>query len=88
MASVKRDTTIKEYQDFVNDVYGLNNLRNYTALDMLTNIERFAMRALKGIRKKDQEKIKTNLLIALSWFMSLTNQLRIDLEGEVANFIS
>jgi len=41
------------------------------------------MRGLKGIRKKDREKTRINLLIAFSWFTSMMNQLHIDMETEV-----
>jgi len=83
MASVKKDTTITEYQNFIQEVYGLNNDRYFTAGDMLTQVQRFVMRGLKGIRKNNQEKIETNLLISLSWFVSLTNQLHIEIEKEI-----
>jgi len=83
MASIQKDTTINKYQDFVREVYGLNNDRYFSVSDMLTQIQRFAMRGLKGVRKADRNKIKTNLLISLSWFMSLANQLHIRTEGEI-----
>jgi len=83
MASVPPDTTIKEYQKFIDEVYGIPNDRQFTVWDMLINIQRFIMRGLKGIRKKDSEKTKFNLLISLSWLMSLMNQLHIDLEEQV-----
>ena len=82
MASLKNDTTIKKYQQFIKEVYGLNNDRFFSLWDMLSNIERFSMRGLKGIRKEDKEKTKINLLIAMSWFMSLMNRLHIDIEKE------
>jgi len=83
MAKVKLDTTIKEYQAFVDQVYGLSNDRHFSIQDMLTNVERFNMRALKGIRKNDIEKIKINLFIAQSWFMSFLNQVHTNIEEEV-----
>jgi len=83
MAFVKKDTTIKEYQNFIKEVYGLSNERYFSLEDMVINIERFIMKGLKGIRKGDKEKIKINLLIANSWFTSVMNQLHIDLENEV-----
>ena len=83
MASIKPDATIREFQDFNKEVYGLPDDRNFSADGMLANIERFLMRGLKGIRKNDEEKIKTNLLISLSWFMSLMNQFHINIEREV-----
>lgn len=80
MASVKPNITIRAYQKFVNNVYGLSNDRYFSLGDMLTNVQRFIMRGLKGIRKNDKKKAKYNLVIALSWFVSIMNQLRIDLE--------
>jgi NTP pyrophosphatase (non-canonical NTP hydrolase) len=50
---------------------------------MLANVERFMTRSLKGIRKGDNEKIKLNLMISLSWFTSIMNQLHIDIEEEI-----
>jgi NTP pyrophosphatase (non-canonical NTP hydrolase) len=83
MASIKPDTKINEYQNFIREVYGLPNDRYFTAWNMLSNMERFAMRGIKGIRKNDQEKTKINLLISLSWLTSLMNQLHINVENEV-----
>jgi len=83
MASVKPNITIHEYQNFVLEIYGLSNDRYFGTRDMLINIERFTMRGIKGIRKKDPEKTKLNLLIAESWFMSLMNKLHIDIEEEI-----
>ena len=82
MASVKQNTTIREYQDFVKEVYGLPNDRYFSLWDMVSNMERFMMRGLKGIRKNDKEKIKINLLLAFSWFISIINQLHINIENQ------
>jgi hypothetical protein len=75
MPLLRADATIQEYQDFIRKVYGTPNDRYYSAWDMLTNLERFLMRSLKGIRKKDSEKTKTNILISSAWFMSLMSSL-------------
>jgi NTP pyrophosphatase (non-canonical NTP hydrolase) len=83
MPHISQNTTIKEYQNFVNEIYGLSNDRYFSLWDMLSNVERFTMRGLKGIRKKDYEKTKLNILISLSWFSSLLNRLHIDLEDAV-----
>lgn len=83
MASIKKDTTIKEYQNFIQRIYGLPNDRQFNFWDMLSNVERFAMRGLKGIRKEDKNKAKINFLVSLSWFASLMNQLHIDIESEI-----
>ena len=83
MPQIRPNATIKEYQKFVKDVYGLNNDRYFSLQDMLANVERFMTRSLKGIRKNDHEKIKINLIISLSWFASMMNQLHIDIEEEI-----
>jgi len=83
MPAILPNTTIAQFQNFINEVYGLPNDRHFSTEDMLSNIERFTMRALKGIRKEDYEKTKTNLLIALSWFMSVLNRIHINLENEI-----
>ena len=83
MAFVKQNTTINEYQNFVQEVYRLPNDRFFSPWDMLTNVERFITRGLKGIRKEDRDKTKFNLLISFSWLMSMMNQFHIDLENEV-----
>ncbi len=80
MAKVKLSTSVSEFQNFIKQVYGPKNNRHYSVWDTLSNIERFAMRSLKGIRKHDTAKTKLNLLITLSWFMSFLNQLHINLE--------
>ena len=83
MPSVKPNITIRRYQAFVKEVYGLSNDRFFSLWDMIANIERFSMRAMKGIRLQNTKKAQINLLISTSWFMSLMNQLCIDLENEV-----
>ena len=81
MASFKKGGRIRDFQKFVEDVYLLPNDRVYASIwSFLTQKQRFVMRALKGVRKGDKEKIKMNLLISFSWFMSVCNKLHIDIE--------
>ncbi len=82
MASIKSDTSIKEYQDFIQEVYGLPNDRYFDMSNMLNNVNRFAMRGMKGIRKNDKEKATNNFIISSSWFLSIMNQLHVDVEQE------
>lgn len=82
MASFKDSSTLKDYQDFVRQVYDLPNDRHFNTSDMMANMERFLMRGLKGIRKKDEQKVTLNMIISSSWLMSLLNQLHIDIEKE------
>jgi NTP pyrophosphatase (non-canonical NTP hydrolase) len=83
MASLKRHPTLGEYQTFIYRVYGPANQKHFTADEMLTNINRFTTRGLKGIRKEDRKKTETNLMIAASWMLSLMNQFGIDLDERV-----
>ncbi len=83
MASIKENTTIREYQKFIKDVYGLPNDRHFAAWDMFSNVERFLMRGLKGIRKNNREKTTLNLMISLSWLMSFLSQIHVDIEEEL-----
>ncbi len=79
-SSLPASVTIPQYQRFIGELYGLNNARHWNAPEILTNVERFSMRMLKGIRKADAAKTKSNAFIALSWFTSFLNQLQVDLE--------
>ncbi len=83
MPTILPDASIAQFQFFIREVYTLHNDRHFDIADMLVNIQRFAMRGLKGIRKGDAEKIKQNLLISFSWFISTLNRLHINLEDEV-----
>ena len=83
MNFLNKKATLTDYQTFIGEVYGFPNSQNFTAHDMMINVIRFSMRGLKGIRKDDRYKIKNNLIIALSWFVSLMNQLHIDIEGKI-----
>lgn len=82
MASITTDATLADFANFISSTYSLSNDRYYSQDDMLNNINRFVMRALKGIRQGDADKTRANLLIAMSWFTSLTNRLHINV-GEV-----
>lgn len=83
MASVTKDTTLKAYLDFIDEVYRISNDRFFSLGSMLTNVERFIMRGLKGIRKDDKEKIILNLLISFSWFASFINRFHMDMDAEI-----
>ena len=85
MASLYRTSTIHDLQEFERAVYGLNNDRLYSTFDMLTQVQRFITRALKGIRKEEKKKATLNLLITMLWFMSLMNQLHINVQEVTQN---
>lgn len=78
-----REQSIRDLQEFTQEVYGVPDDRQYSLEDLLTHMQRFAMRALKGIRKENVEKTKVNLLISILWEFAIANRLHIDLEEEV-----
>lgn len=83
MASFSRNQTLVEFQQLIAFVYGLTDDRYYSLWDLLIHQQRFATRALKGIRKGERQKTLTNLLIALSWLAAIANRLHIDLADEI-----
>ncbi len=83
MVSVPASTTLAKFQRAIKDIYGLPDDRLFSLSDLVSNQERFTMRALKGIRKGDEEKLELNLLIAFSWLMALANRLHIEVEDSV-----
>jgi NTP pyrophosphatase (non-canonical NTP hydrolase) len=85
MASFSKNGSLADFQTFINAVYGLPDDRMFSISDLLSNTERFTMRAIKGIRKGDTKKLTTNLLIAFSWFMAVANRLHIHIEDAVWN---
>lgn len=75
--------SITYYQNMMQDVYGLPGDRNFSLSDILSQQQRFTMRALKGIRKNDSRKLQLNLLNSLSWLMTLASRLHFDVEDLV-----
>ena len=83
MPTLLPDMSIQQFQFFVKEVYGIPNNRHFDFGEMLNHIQRFGMRGMKGIRKKDFEKTKKNLIISFSFFMSVLNRLSIEIEDEI-----
>ena len=83
MAHVYREQSLRQFQNLITNIYGLPDDRLYSIFDLLTQMQRFTMRTLKGIRKSDMEKLRKNLLISFAWLMAIANRLHIDVEDEV-----
>lgn len=83
--SLKEGANISDAQAINKQIYGAVDDRLYSNWELFSNQERFMMRALKGIRKEDIEKLKTNLVIATSWFLALMNRIHVDIEDAVWN---
>ena len=78
-----KNDSFGRFQHLVGEVYSLPDDQLYSIYDLLAHQQRFAMRALKGIRKGDHEKLKINLLIAFSWLMAIANRFHIDVDDAV-----
>src|SRR3990172_1921280 len=83
MITLKRGSSLRQLQSINHQIYGLKDDRDYSMWDLLSNQERFMMRAIKGIRKGDHEKLRMNLSVATSWFLAVMNRLHIDLDDAV-----
>jgi NTP pyrophosphatase (non-canonical NTP hydrolase) len=83
MVNFTENGTIADFQQLAVEVYSEKDDRLYSTPDLVVQIQRFMMRALKGIRKNDNAMLKMNLVISLAWFMALCNRLHIDIEEEV-----
>ncbi len=83
MAKFLENQTMAQFQELTRDIYEVSNDRLFSLPDLVSNQGRFTMRALKGIRKRNRNKLKTNLLICLSWIMPVANRLHIDVEAVV-----
>lgn len=81
MQGFRKNYSIRQFQELMKKTYSVPDDRFYSLNDLLINQERFAMRALKGIRKRDMAKLKKNLSVAFSWMMTIGNRLHIDIEN-------
>lgn len=72
-----------DFQEFNRVVYGLVDDRLFSLWDLAAQQQRFTMRALKGIRKGDKERIILNLMIAFSFLNALSRRIHINIEEEV-----
>lgn len=85
MVKFGRNKSLSQFQDLVSQIYGLPDDRLFSLWDLISNQERFTMRALKGIRKGKIRKIRANLLIAFSWLMAVANRLHINADKATWN---
>lgn len=79
--SLSKNPSISEFQKLIFDIYGQPDDRLFSIHDLLSNQEKFTMRAIKGIRKNDKHKLENNLIIAFSWIMAISNRLHINLDA-------
>lgn len=83
MYKFSKGDSISDLQEISYQIYGVKDDKIYSIFELLSNLEKFTMRALKGIRKNDIEKTRINFLIAVSWLMAVANRLHIDIEKAV-----
>ncbi|RJO62097.1 hypothetical protein C4544_01190 [candidate division WS5 bacterium] len=82
---LKKGGDLRDVQMVNRRIYGAVDDRFFSNWELFSNQERFMMRALKGIRKDDMEKLRVNLVIATSWFLALMNRIHVDIEDAVWN---
>lgn len=75
--------SIANLQEINRLIYGQQYDRFYSVFDLLSNLHKFNARALKGIRKDDIKKTKTNLLVSIAWMMMIAERFYIDTEKVV-----
>ena len=71
--------SLDDLQEITRIIYGEPNDRFFNTWEIMANQEKFMMRAIKGIRKNNLEKIRKNLVITTGWYISLLNRLHINL---------
>lgn len=80
MASFSPYQSLRQFQLTISDIYAVPDDRLFSLDDLLSHQARFTMRALKGIRKNNADKLTSNLLIAFSWSMAVANRVHINIE--------
>lgn len=80
MFKFQEKDSLADFQGFIRSAYGETDDRLYSIWDLVSNLERFTMRALKGIRKSDEKKLTLNLMISFSWAMAIANRLHLEIE--------
>jgi NTP pyrophosphatase (non-canonical NTP hydrolase) len=75
--------SLGDFRELMQNIYGVHDDRFYSMWDLMSNLERYTMRALKGIRKNDTQKLTHNLLISISWAMAIANRLHISVDGRL-----
>lgn len=83
MPSFSLHQSIQDFQKFNVIVYTEPDDRMFSLSDLVSNQERFTMRALKGIRKGNKRRIASNLLIGFSFGMAVCNRLHLDIEDAI-----
>lgn len=80
---VYRIDSCRDLQDANSATYAGPNAVFFDTADLLGNLTRFGMRALKGVRRYEPDKIGSNLIIATGWFLSTLNRMGVDLDDAV-----
>lgn len=83
MIKFNKGDSLSKFQILIAGIYSLPDDRFFSLTDLVSNQERFTMRALKGVRKNNRKVIMQNLVISLSWLTSIVNRLHVNLEDIV-----
>ena len=58
MPQFKSNSSLHVFQELIKEIYGVPDDRLFSLSDLISNLERFTMRSLKGIRKQDKKKLE------------------------------
>ncbi len=78
MAKFAHTDSIADLQKFIADVYGESGDKHFSLFELVAQQERFSMRILKRIRRRDMDELASDLAVALSWAIAAANRLHVD----------
>jgi len=78
-----RDFSLTHFQKMNEEIYLLQNNRNYETADMVSRMHRYITQVLKAVRKEKTENAGFWLSLSFSWSLALANRLHIELESEM-----
>ena len=92
---ISANSSLKDFQDHNNVVYGVTNGRNYSAEKMFARLHSHTTRVLKVARKHEQDRPEReysaeelqnfmyHLCMAFSWSLAMLNRYQIDLASDM-----
>jgi len=79
----EQNLTISDLLNNNRAIYQVPDDRLYSVEDLLYNYQKFLALYLKDAAKKQAGSARTNLMVALAWYLALINRFHIDIEGNL-----
>lgn len=83
MVRITPQSTVRDFQDFIQEVYGVHNDRYFSYVDLLASLEKFSTKIFRAVRKGEKDEAIKNSALVAAWVMSIGNQSHIDIENEL-----